>query len=152
MNKFFRNLIIVLAIFLIVAGIFMLFGNNKTNVATVPLGKVADEVTAGQVSKIEVSDNQIDLTVTLKDNTKQISTKEKEVALSDELKNTYGVDAAKIKDANIVSTSGSSSSFWVSTILPFVIPFLLIAGFIWFLMRQVQGNNNRAMSFGQSGA
>jgi len=150
LNKFFRNLFIILAIFLVVSGIFMLFSGNKENPNRVPLGKVADEVSAGQVNKIEVADN--DLTVFLKDGTKQISTKEKEAALSDTLKNTYGVDVSKIKAANIEPKSSGSSSILVSTILPFVIPFFLIAGFIWFLMRQVQGSNNRAMSFGQSGA
>ena len=149
MNKFFRNLFVILGIFLLVSGIFMLFSGDKENPNKVPLGKVADEVNAGQVDKIEVADN--DLTVFLKDGTKQIATKE-EGALSDTLKNIYGVDASRIKDANIEPKSSGSSSILVSTILPFVIPFLLIAGFIWFLMRQVQGSNNRAMSFGQSGA
>jgi cell division protease FtsH len=150
MNKFFRNLFIILAIFLVVAGIFMLFGGKTDKLNQVPLGKVADEVVAGQVSKIEVSDN--DLTVFLKDGSKQASIKEKEAALSDTLKNSYGVDVSKIKDANITPVASGSSSLLLSTILPFVIPFVLIAGFIWFLMRQVQGSNNRAMSFGQSGA
>jgi len=36
--------------------------------------------------------------------------------------------------------------------LPFLIPFFLIGLVIFFMMRQVQGVNNRAMSFGQSGA
>ncbi len=150
MNKFFRNIFIILAIFLVVAGIFMIFNGEKPAENRVTLGNVADEVSAGQVSKIEVAEN--DLTIFLKDGTKQVSTKEKEAALSDTLKNTYGVDGNKIKEANIVPTNSGSSSVLLSTILPFVIPFLLIAGFIWFLMRQVQGSNNRAMSFGQSGA
>jgi cell division protease FtsH len=128
----------------------MLFSKDDNSANRVNLSKVADEVAAGQVNKIEVSDNE--LTITLKDGTIQVATKEKEAALSDTLKNTYGVDPVKIKEANIELKSDGSSSFLISTILPFVIPFLLIAGFIWFLMRQVQGSNNRAMSFGQSGA
>lgn len=128
----------------------MMFGGSKPNTNQVSLGKVADEINAGAVSKIEVADN--DLTIFLKDGTKQTSTKEKEVALSETLKNTYGVDTAKIKEANIEPLGSGSTSILLSTILPFVIPFVLIAAFIWFLMRQVQGTNNRAMSFGQSGA
>ncbi|OGE74013.1 MAG: cell division protein FtsH [Candidatus Doudnabacteria bacterium RIFCSPLOWO2_02_FULL_42_9] len=150
MNKFFRNLFIILAIFLVVSGIFMLFSGEKEPQNEVTLGKLADEVIASQVSKIEVADNN--LTIYLKDGTKQVSTKEQEAALSDTLRNNYSVDPAKIKEANIVSVDSGSSSIFVSTILPFVIPFLFIAAFIWFLMRQVQGSNNRAMSFGQSGA
>ncbi|MBX4191328.1 MAG: ATP-dependent zinc metalloprotease FtsH [Candidatus Doudnabacteria bacterium] len=149
MNKFFRNLFIILGIFLLVSGA-LLFSSKDETTNRVNLSKVADEVSAGTVSRIEVSDNE--LTIVLKDGTKQLATKEKEVALSDALKNTYNVDPVKIKEANIEPKADGSSSFLISTILPFVIPFLLIAGFIWFLMRQVQGSNNRAMSFGQSGA
>lgn len=113
------------------------------------MSQVADEVNNAKVDHIDVSGDS--LTVYLKDSSKQEATKEHEIALSETLKN-YGVDASKLKDVKINLKDNSTSSFWISTILPFVIPFLLIAGFIWFLMRQVQGSNNRAMSFGQSGA
>jgi len=128
----------------------MMFDTNDTTANPVTMGKLADEVNTDQVSKIEVAGN--DIAIFLKDGTKQTTTKEQEVALSDTLRNTYGVDVAKIKDANIELKGASSSSILISTVLPFLIPFLLIAGFIWFLMRQVSGSNSRAMSFGQSGA
>src|SRR3989338_10930258 len=152
MNKFIRNLLIILAIFLVVAAGFSFFNTDKTNTTTVPLSRVVDEINSDRVSKIEVSDNDRDLTVHLKDGTVLASTKEKSASLSSTLKDNYGVDTEKIKTANIESKASESSSFWLTTVAPFVIPFLLIAGFIWFLMRQVQGSNNRAMSFGQSGA
>ncbi len=150
MNKFIRNLLVILAIFLTVAGIFTFFSGESKPENSVNMGAVADEITAGQVSKIEVDGN--DITVYLKDGTVQKSTKEEEVALSTALRENYGVDPVKIKEANIEPKGSSSSSFWISTVAPFLIPFLLIGFFIWFLMRQVQGSNNRAMSFGQSSA
>jgi cell division protease FtsH len=152
MSKFFRNLIIIVVIFLVVAGIFALFNNTgSSNTPTVSISMVADEVNNGKVDKIDVSSDK--LTVHLKDGSTQASQKEHEIALSEALKN-YGVDQTKLKDVTINVEDGSSSvsSFIVSDILPFLIPFLLISGFIWVLMRQVQGSNNRAMSFGQSGA
>ncbi len=149
MSKFFRNILIIIAIFLVVAGIFAFFSAPPTDSKTVSVSQIADEINSGQVERIELTDDN--LTVFLKDNTQQVSRKEHEVALSETLKN-YGVDPVKLKDVKIEIKNNSSSSFWVSTVLPFVIPFLLIAGFIWFLMRQVAGSNNRAMSFGQSGA
>ncbi len=149
MSKFFRNILIIIAIFLAVAGIFAFFSSTPPNSQTVSVSQIADEINNGQVDRIELTDDN--LTVFLKDNTKQVSRKEHEVALSETLKN-YGADPAKLKDVKIEIKNSSSSSFWVSTVLPFIIPFLLIAVFIWFLMRQVAGSNNRAMSFGQSGA
>ncbi len=149
MSKFFRNILIIIAIFLVVSGVFAFFSSSNPDIKTVSISQIAEEVNNGQIDRIEVVDDN--LTAFLKDNTQQSSRKEHEVALSETLKN-YGVDPQKIKDLKIEVKNSSSSSFWVSTVLPFIIPFLLIAAFIWFLMRQVAGSNNRAMSFGQSGA
>ena len=149
MSKFLRNLLIIFAIFIVIAAAFSFFNTGDKNVTPVPISKVAEEVNAGQVSKIEVSGDN--LNIFLKDGGKQSATKEKEVALSETLKN-YGVDSNKIKETPVDIKSSGSSSLWSSTIFPFVLPVLVIGGFIWFLMRQVQGSNNKAMSFGQSSA
>ena len=39
----------------------------------------------------------------------------------------------------------------MNNLLPFLLPFAVVGLFIYFLMRNVQGANNRALSFGQSG-
>ncbi|MBI3952619.1 MAG: ATP-dependent zinc metalloprotease FtsH [Candidatus Doudnabacteria bacterium] len=149
MNKLFKNILIIFAIFILVAAAFSFFNTSDKDIPTVPISQIADEANAGQISKIEISGDS--LTAYLKDGGKQFSSKEEEVAFSETLKN-YGVDSTKIQEIQIDVKGGGSSSFIISTILPFLIPFILIAGFIWFLMRQVAGSNNRAMSFGQSGA
>jgi cell division protease FtsH len=150
MNKFIRNFLIILAIFLIVAGIFAFFGTDSNSaIKAVSISQIAEEVNTGKIDHISVSGDS--LVAYLKDNTQQSSQKEHEIALSETLKN-YGVDSTKLNAIKIDVKDSSTSSFWISTILPFVIPFLLIAAFIWFMMRQVAGSNNRAMSFGQSGA
>ena len=147
MNKFIKNILIIFAIFIVVAAAFSFFNTEEKDIPTVSITQVAQQANAGQVDKIEVDGNE--LTVHLKDGTQQLSQKE-EAALTETLVN-YGVDPNRIKELNI-EIKNEGSSVLVSTILPFLIPFLLIAGFIWFLMRQVQGSNNRAMSFGQSSA
>lgn len=149
MRKFFKNLIIASVIFLILAGIFSLtLGDNK-NIQEVPLSKVAEQINAGQVAKIDVSDNELE--VTLSDGTREIATKEPESSLSESLTN-LGIPPERLRTLNIEVKSPSGSALFFANILPFLIPFLLIAGFIYFLMRQVSGANSRAMSFGQSGA
>jgi cell division protease FtsH len=149
MSKFIRNLLIILAVFLVVATAFTFFNTEDQNAEPISISQVATQVTNSEVDKVEVDGNK--LTVYLKNGTTQISYKEDEVALSESLAN-LGVPADKIAAIKIDPQPSGSTSVWLSTIVPFVIPFLLIAGFIWFLMRQVQGSNNRAMSFGQSSA
>ncbi len=150
MNKFFRNLLVIIAVFLIIAGAFTLFNSDNTPANSVSVSQIADEVNTGKIDRLEVAGDK--LTAFLKDGSQQTSQKESGVSIFTTLKDA-GVDPAKAQALKIdIKDSSSSTSFLTSTILPFAIPFLLIAGFIWFLMRQVQGSNNRAMSFGQSGA
>src|SRR3990167_9173309 len=149
MNKFFKNSIIVLVILVIVGAAFSYLNPTDKNIPIVSISQIAEEVNAGQIDKIEVSDDR--LTAFLKDGSKQQANKEREVALTETLKN-YGAETETIKNLKVEVKEGGSSSFLVSTILPFLIPFIFIAALIWFLMRQVAGSNNRAMSFGQSSA
>ena len=46
----------------------------------------------------------------------------------------------------------SGAVFWLSALLPFIVPFVLIGLFIWLTMRQVQRSNGQALMFGQSKA
>ncbi len=148
MSRFIRNLFIIFGVFLLVAGAFAFFDTEDKSIEKASISQIYEEINAGAVEKIEVSGD--DVLATLKDGKKQAATKE-QGSLTEGLIN-YGVDEGKIKELKIEVKNGGGSSVIVTTILPFVIPFLLIAGFIWFLMRQVQGSNNRAMSFGQSSA
>lgn len=149
MKKFIKNLILASLIFLVIAGVLSLTLGDSRGAAPVPLSKVAEQVTAGKVEKIEITDRN--LLVTLKDGSKETATKESESSLTESLVN-LGVSHDAVKTLNIEVKGPTGFSVFVSTILPFLIPFLLIAGFIYFLMRQVAGANKSAMSFGQSQA
>jgi cell division protease FtsH len=149
MNKLIRNLVIILIIFAIVSAAFTLFRTEDKDVKSVSISQVAEQTKNSQVERMEVEDDKV--YVFLKDGAKEVANKERQESLVDTLES-YGVSPEQLAATRIEIKDSSSSSFIVSTLLPFVIPFLLIAGFIWFLMRQVQGSNNRAMSFGQSNA
>jgi cell division protease FtsH len=149
MPKFLRTILVVFAIFIVVAALFSFFDTDNKDTETVAISQVATAVNNGEVDRIEVSDDKLD--IYLKNGAQQVSYKEKESSLTETLKN-LGVAGEKIAAIKIDPKPAGGNSVWLSTILPFVIPFLLIAGFIWFLMRQVQGSNNKAMSFGQSSA
>ncbi|MBX4188270.1 MAG: ATP-dependent zinc metalloprotease FtsH [Candidatus Doudnabacteria bacterium] len=149
MNRLVRNILIILGIFVIVAAATMFFNTEDKDVKRVTISQVAEQAKAGQIDKLEVEEDRVK--VFLKDGTQEIANKERQDSLVDTL-GTYGVGQEQLSAIKVEVTDSSGGSVFVSTILPFVIPFLFIAGFIWFLMRQVQGSNNRAMSFGQSNA
>ena len=150
MKKLFKNAGLIILVFLIIAGIVVSL-NGGPKPTAVSLSTVADEVSKGDVTKVEVDDTDTHLTIYLKDNSVQTSTKEKSLSFHDTLKN-FNVANDKINAVDVLPASQTAFEAVLAIILPFFIPFLLIAGFIYFMMRNVQGANNRAMSFGQSQA
>lgn len=58
----------------------------------------------------------------------------------------------RMKDKGIkVSGKNTQSNAWLSALLLYL-PFFLLVGFIFFMMRQMQGSGNKALSFGRSRA
>ena len=148
-NNLFKNFIIFLLIFVVIGSLFSLYNAQNKKPEKMGLGELVNAINNEQVKAIEVNDSE--LKITLADDSQKVSRKEPDESLS-ELLNNYGVEPVKIQKAQITIAEDSSSSLWLNAVLPFLIPFLLIGVFIWFMMRSLQGANNRAMSFGQSGA
>jgi cell division protease FtsH len=150
MKKIWKNIFIGVLVFLVLSIIWAaVTGSSKTQ--SISLATLATEVTAGNVKSVSIADDNTSLAITTKDNTTQTSEKESDVSLNDTLKN-YGVSQNDINAVQVVSaTTGGFDSF-LAAVGPFVIPFLLIGVFLYFMMRNVQGANNRAMTFGQSQA
>jgi cell division protease FtsH len=149
MEKLIKNISLVVLIFLIISGIFILYNAPAKKPQNIGLSELVNEINDGKVKKITVESN--DLQIDLQDNTQQKATKEAEASLTESLKN-YEVNNDQLQKVDIEIKGESSFAFWVGTILPFLLPFILIAAFIWFMMRQAQRGNSQALSFGLSKA
>ncbi|MFA5107804.1 MAG: ATP-dependent zinc metalloprotease FtsH [Patescibacteria group bacterium] len=149
MGKAFKNFLFFIVLFLVVGGVFSLYQSSTQKVNTETVNQFVNQVDNGQVKQVVVDNNK--LNIVLNDNTKAVAYKETGQSLSD-LLTTYGVSADKIRGLSVDVTNSSGSSFWLNIVLYVLLPFLVIGGFIWFMMRQVQGQNNRALMFGQSRA
>jgi len=149
MNKIFKHIGLVLLIFLFISGLFILYGAPEAKPEEVSLSTLAQQVNEGKVKEIEVTNN--DLKITLNDGKVEKAAKEPESSVVETLKN-YGLEGEKIQAVNISAKTDSSLGFWLGSILPFLLPFLLIGAFIWFMLRQAQRGNSQALSFGTSKA
>jgi len=134
----------ILYIIVIIVSLFLLssyfFPKNKA-AKDVPISEISQQVEKGDVSKIEVKDNEV--TAILKDGTKEKAVKESTSTLKD-----YGITPDKT-EIDIANTANSAIWYNLASIL---LPILLIGGFIYFMMRSAQGANTKAMSFGKSTA
>src|SRR4029079_5768789 len=54
--------------------------------------------------------------------------------------------------ADVFTANQAPDTSWLGLLLTAVLPLLIIGGFIFFMMRQAQGTNNQALSFGKSRA
>ncbi|MBT7553172.1 ATP-dependent zinc metalloprotease FtsH [bacterium] len=149
MKNIFKNFAIFFLVFIIIAGIFSLYNNQLDKVEEIGIGQLVQEINNDQVESIKVAGTELEITLT--DQTTRISKKEITESLSTLLKN-YEVPTEKINSLNITIANDPSEGTVFTNLLPFLIPALFIIGIIWFMMRQVSGVNNRAMTFGQSGA
>ncbi|MBT6068987.1 ATP-dependent zinc metalloprotease FtsH [Candidatus Peregrinibacteria bacterium] len=76
-----------------------------------------------------------------------IAVKEKGESLNEILENV----SQEKRGFSVEIIDTDSSNFWTDVLIG-IIPFALIIGFFIFMMRQAQGSNNQAMSFGKSNA
>ncbi len=147
-DSFWVNVATSVLVLLLLAGAYSYFaGGAATKTEDIALSQVAQDIAAGKVTSVEVSDN--DLKIIYTDKTEKKSKKEPEASLSDTLKN-YGVTPAALDKVSINVARESGFQYWLIALAPFFAPILLLGFFVWYLSRQVRGAGMQAFSFGQS--
>lgn len=149
MGKIFKNIIYILLGFLLISYVFDIFFSGDAKVREVPyISEISQLINQDKISEIIIQENSI--VATVKDSNTKLSTRlGNNTEVTDFFKNT-GVDAEKLKQVKIGYKAPGTFGVFAGALLPFLVPFILISLFIYFLMRNVQGANNRALSFGQS--
>ncbi|PJE77012.1 cell division protein FtsH [Candidatus Uhrbacteria bacterium CG10_big_fil_rev_8_21_14_0_10_48_16] len=144
-----KNIVFSLLAILLVSAIFSGFTLNSEKPEEVSMATLVEEIQAQSVEKIEIEGAEV--RITLHDGTQQETRKESSVSLSEVLID-YGISAEELKAADIIVKDRSTRSYILGVILPSLLPLFLLILIFWFMLRQMQGANNKAMSFGQSNA
>ncbi len=147
-NRWMRNSLVYLLIVVIVITAFLIFSRSSIGgpqeVPITQIIELARSNTAGSPVEIEVRGD--DVTATF-GNQSFKARKESNISLFEMLSN------AEVPTTNYtLDPQGSSGFSTFIGILIGVLPFLLMFGFLIFIMRQAQGSNNQTMSFGRSRA
>jgi len=114
----------------------------------VPLSQIAQDITAGTITSLDVSGDKI--TATYADKTTKTSRKETESSLTQTLSD-YGIAPEKLAAVKIEIKDEGGVRFWALTLLPILVPVVFLFGVIWYLSRQLRGGGGmQAFSFGKS--
>lgn len=151
----FRSFLIFLAVFIAFASFLSLYNSPLSQPEEITINQLAEEIKAENVEKITVVESST-LKVELKsaegeEPTELTSSKEVSESLPTLLGN-YGVTAEQLAATDIAVEGRSGWKVLLYDFLPIFLPIAFIIFFIWIMMRQVQGGNNRAMMFGQTQA
>lgn len=141
-----KNFLLILAIFLIVSGIFAVFFQPFSAQPEISLSQLVNDINQNKIDKITASGSQ--LQIDYKDGKKAASMKEPETGLRETLM-AYGVQSQKIDEIKIdLKPEGQGVSSWLVPLLVFgVAPLLLFGVFFWFILRQAKAGATQAFSF-----
>ncbi len=147
-NKWLKNSLVYLIIIVAVIALWFTVVSSPGGNKSIDIGAVVSLVRQGQITKITTTNGSSSADVEQKDGSK------KNVRLPDnssiyEILKDNGIPPEQFP---IIATKGSSQ--WGSLLgtLGFLLPTVFLVGILIFMMRQAQGSNNQAMSFGKSRA
>jgi cell division protease FtsH len=130
---------------IILFGLILLAAYNQpSTLKEVSTTQAITDTNAGKYSKIVASGNELDITPKGQDK----ATLKTHVDPNSSLRE-QGFDTGKVSLTYKGETSGGNT--WVS-LAGSIVPFLIIAGVLYFMLRSAQGQGNQALSFGKSRA
>jgi cell division protease FtsH len=146
-----RNGLVYVLILIAVGALFYSARQSSAPAVEKDLTDVATLIDQGKVDKITVMGDQLEIQLANdKPGKTYVSHKETGVALTSALLK-LGVPADKLAQVDIKVATPSDIGSWL-TILGTLLPVVLMAGLFFLILRQAQGSNNQAMSFGKSRA
>jgi cell division protease FtsH len=153
--RFMRNGLLMLVLVMGVGALLYTWLAGSNNTQSSPYGVFLTSVEKGEVGKVVQQGNT--LTVTPTDTTKPTYTVTTPGldgvtynALADIQK--YAELGNHPFDVSNYDVKPTADNSWVGLVLTGLLPLIVIGGFIYFMMRQAQGTNNQALSFGKSRA
>lgn len=149
MRHIIRSTAIVFALLISLAFAVSLLSDTGTQPKPLAISELAAKVGDGTIRDITVRGDEI--SATAGDGATFTAKKEPAVSLFETLVNA-GVSKEKIAAVKVEVKDPSSASVLAASILPIILPFLLVLGMFWYMYRQARQGSMQAFSFGKSRA
>ena len=147
MKVILKYILIVFVSLLVLAALLSLFESPAKT--TVPLSELVSKINNQGVESITVKEDLLEVKLANGDFLKV--KKESSVSAFETLLN-LGADKEKLSAVKIEVKDASGFAAILSTVLPIVLPFLLILLIFWFMFSQAQKGSMQAFSFGKTKA
>ncbi len=152
-NKWLRNSFVYVIIMAAVLVLLFAFLGRTDGTKAIPINVLAQQINLGQVLSLKIPEDGNQVQVTYKPDAKlppATVNKEAGKSLVEQL-TALKVTGDQLQAVQITVDPGSQ---WgpVLNSLTFLLPMVFLVGVFVFMMRQAQGSNNQAMSFGKSRA
>lgn len=148
MRNLSKNLLLVVFVFFFASVLFSFLVELETDeIQEVSVNEVARRINDGEVLSIVVSGDMLD--VTLNDDSKLSSRKEGETGLVETLRS-YGVEAGALRGIELTIKDEGGLKYWLSILIPTLLPLIIIIFIFWWLFRQARGGMNQAFTFGKA--
>lgn len=152
-QRWIRSSLVWIVLIVAILAMWATFVGNDNAPTPRSIGQVAQEIRDGKVQKLVQQDSSRDVLVKYAQEAGRrdaVTTIPEDTDLLSVLQN-YGIKPADLPAGLIEFEGASRWGAWIGT-LTFLLPTLFLVGIFIFMMRQTQGTNNQAMSFGKSRA
>jgi cell division protease FtsH len=153
-NRWLKNSFVYLIILVAALALFFqYFGQNSTQSSEKGIAEVIADAQAGRIKQIAAQAGDEQIVVTYTDGTEYRSRLESNDSVMGLLAD-WGVPLTSTDGKQLINVRVSPAPAWggLFSIFTILLPTLLLIGFFVFFMRQAQGSNNQALSFGKSRA
>src|SRR5690242_12561720 len=152
-TKWLRNSFVYLIILVAIIALFftVVQQGGTPDVKPIALNDLAQKIKAGQVKTIEVTDDRVVATASVPGGADQkFTTRTGRDNFLDAMHN-FGVSPDELANVSYTVKDPPQISNWLG-ILVNLLPLIFFGAILLFMMRQAQGSNNQALSFGKSRA
>ncbi len=147
-NKWLRNGFVWMILIIAAIAVWVTFVQGGHSGSSLTTQQLAADIKAGKVEQLVMTSGSDEVQVHYF-GTQEVRTLRLPTNVDIfELLQTYGIDPQTV---NITTKAASQWGNWLGT-LTFLLPTIFLIGVIIFMMRQAQGTNNQALSFGKSRA
>jgi cell division protease FtsH len=136
---------------LIVVAVLLMLFRGQGEQDTIAFNQLAEAIKHGEVRRVVIDDNNLQVEFTTGDRT-AYSRKEPTKTAIEQLID-LGVTPEQFSP-DVIAWEIKQPSDWntVISLVTYILPALLVVGLIYLMLRQAQGTNNQALSFGKSRA